>query len=76
MRIHASVEAILAQHSDIDSLPQWFYNCIDAKLVTRESDDEYVTLIRIRAPWLVSRRDSVVRLKMFATPPQATSRSI
>lgn len=66
--IDATIEDILARHRDVDSMPHWLYNCIDAVLVTRESDDEFVTLTRIRTHWLVSRRDSVVRSTIVRDP--------
>ena len=66
--INATIEDILARHRDVDSMPHWLYNCIDAVLVTRESDDEFVTLTRIRTHWLVSRRDSVVRSTIVRDP--------
>jgi hypothetical protein len=48
---------------DFDNYMHWQFNTVESKTVKRISDSEFIYYTKIEAPWPVSDRDMVVRLR-------------
>jgi hypothetical protein len=53
---------------DIDKYTEWQYNMIKAVVLERISESELIYHAEIKAPWPVTNRDLVVRLKISQDP--------
>jgi hypothetical protein len=53
---------------DIDKYTEWQFNMIKAVVVERISENELIYHAEIKAPWPVTNRDLVVRLKVSQDP--------
>jgi hypothetical protein len=52
---------------DSDNYTLWQYNTTESKVLKKISDSEFVYYSRIEAPWPVSDRDMVVRIRSMRT---------
>lgn len=59
--IEANLYEVLAVIGDVENHTRWMSNCVDARLLLRESETVSYTYNRTDAPWPVSDRDVVVR---------------
>lgn len=61
--------SVLAGHLlDVASYTQWQYSVINTKILKQVADNEIIYHAEVRAPWPVSNRDLVVRLKIEQDP--------
>ncbi len=61
--VDAPLEVIVEVIRDVDAQPEWMADCIEAKVVKKFNDNDYMVYSMNRAPWPVSNRDVVVRSK-------------
>ena len=61
--------SVLAGHLlDVASYTQWQYSIIETEVLKQESEKEVIYRAEVKAPWPVSNRDLVVRLKIDQDP--------
>jgi len=58
MVIKVPLEKVLRNFEDIKKLPQWYYQCAEARLIKSENG-EHVMYFVLRLPWPVTDRDCV-----------------
>ncbi len=61
--MNANIFEILAVLQDIKRQPEWIYNCVQARVIQKISDNERIIYSLTDAPWPASDRDSVARTK-------------
>ncbi|MCX7678837.1 MAG: START domain-containing protein [Spirochaetes bacterium] len=59
--IDSPIEVIVEVLRDVEAQPEWMADCIEAKVLKRISENDYLVYSMNRAPWPVSNRDVVVR---------------
>lgn len=62
--LNASIEDYIAVVLDVDSYKEWHYRVVNPRLLTKTNDFELIYYTQISAPWPVSNRDMVLRLKL------------
>lgn len=62
--VHGNIFEVLAVLSDIKRYTEWQDSCVEAKLLRKINEREYVVYSRTDAPWPVSDRDAVNRSKV------------
>lgn len=62
--IDAHLSELAAFILDVQNYTSWQYNTADSKLIQKVNDNEVLYYAHITAPWTVSDRDMVVRLKI------------
>ena len=60
-QIKTSLSSVIALLNDVESYPQWSYQCEKSKLIKKISDQEIVRYQSVVAPWPVEKRDMVVK---------------
>lgn len=58
---------------DVNNYVNWQYNAVNASVLERIGDNEVVYYMEVRAPWPVSHRDVVVRLKATYQPDSTSA---
>jgi len=61
---------VLAVLSDQPRFPEWMERCAEARILAHPNELEYVTYSLTDAPWPVSDRDAVYRVRATVTPSQ------
>ncbi len=61
--VEAPLEVIVEVIRDVDAQPEWMADCIEARVIKKFNDNDYLVYSMNRAPWPVSNRDVVVRSK-------------
>ena len=59
--IKAPMADVIALYEDESRFPQWFYQCVEAKLLKDEGPDRKIIYFVLSLPWPVSQRDTVFR---------------
>jgi len=62
--VYGNIFEVLAVLSDIKRYTEWLDACVDARLLRKINEREYVVYSRTDAPWPVSDRDAVNRSKV------------
>ncbi len=70
--VDAPLEVIVEVIRDVDAQPEWMADCIEARVVKKFNDNDYLVYSMNRAPWPVSNRDVVVRSKGTADLDKGT----
>lgn len=64
VRVQASMRQVVEMLADADSMPQWFFNMREARLLEINAPDKSFLYFVIKGLWPVSDRDAVVRLHL------------
>ena len=62
--LNASIEEYIAIVTDIDNYKEWHYRVVNPRLLNKISNTELIYYTQISAPWPVSNRDLILRLKL------------
>lgn len=62
--VGASIYDVLAVLSDTKRQPEWMDRCIDARLLRKISEKEYIVYSRTDVPWPIADRDAVYHSKV------------
>ena len=62
--LNASIEDYMAIVLDVDRYKDWHYRAVNPRLLNTISDTELIYYTQISAPWPVSNRDLILRLKL------------
>ncbi len=68
MLVSNSPEDMLRLLTDFDNYPNWVPRCKSAKVVARLNANEFIAHMVFNAPWPVSDRDCVLRIKVDRQP--------
>jgi hypothetical protein len=61
--LHCSIEKLEHFLLDFENYIHWQFNTSESKVIKKISDSEFIYYTKIEAPWPVSDRDMVVRLR-------------
>lgn len=64
LRVKAPMRNVVQMLADADSMPQWFFNMREARLLEINGNDNSFLYFVIKGMWPVSDRDAVVRLHL------------
>lgn len=64
LRVKAPMRHVVQMLADADSMPQWFFNMREARLLEINGNDNSFLYFVIKGMWPVSDRDAVVRLHL------------
>ena len=62
--LNATIDEYIAIVSDVDNYKAWHYRTAGPRLLERISDTELIYYTQVSAPWPVSNRDLILRLKL------------
>ena len=62
--LSASIDEYIAVVSDVDNYKAWHYHTVNPRLLDRISETELIYYTQVSAPWPVSNRDLILRLKL------------
>lgn len=64
VRVKAPMRAVVQELADADSMPQWFFQMQEARMLEINGPDNSFLYFVIKGLWPVSARDAVVRLNL------------
>jgi hypothetical protein len=67
-QLDASISTLASHVMDIAAYPHWQYKVSETELIERVNEHELVYRGEVKAPWPVSNRDLVVRLRISQDP--------
>ena len=59
MTVKVPMEQVIALYEDVQQLPKWFYQCVDAKVLNAPDAMHKVIYFALHLPWPVAERDVV-----------------
>ncbi|MBI3307112.1 MAG: START domain-containing protein [Candidatus Omnitrophica bacterium] len=59
MIVETGLEKVLAFYEEGQRMPEWFYQCVESRLLEEKSPNEKILYFVIDLPWPVKNRDSV-----------------
>lgn len=62
--LNASIEEYVAVVTDVGNYKDWHYRTVNPRLLDKISDKELIYYTQVGAPWPVSNRDLILRLKL------------
>lgn len=73
IEIDAPLAAVLAVIRDVPGQTRWMHDCVESRVVARESETVSLVYNRTSAPWPVADRDAVLHTTVDARAPDAAS---
>ena len=73
--VHTTLEKLRAVMLDFPGYTRWQFNTTESAALARVATDEYIYYAKISAPWPVSNRDMVVRLRLTQSADQLIIRA-
>ncbi len=64
-QLEASLSTLASIIMDVEQYPGWQYKVIQTEMIHRTSEREFLYRGEVKAPWPVSNRDLVVRMKIL-----------
>ncbi len=70
--VPVGLERVVSLYENEKHTPEWFYQCIESKLLEGKGPDEKILYFAIDLPWPAEDRDSVYRRLRFKNPVTGT----
>ena len=64
MSMQAELDEVLAVIRDVESMDEWLHECSASQIMETRSDDEMIVYQETSAPWPVSDRNFVLKMKV------------
>jgi hypothetical protein len=61
MIVNAKLAKLMPLFEDVEKMPQWYYQCVQAELIQSESAERQIIYFVLHLPWPVIERDCVFR---------------
>lgn len=62
--LNATIDEYIAIVLDVDSYKDWHYRAINPRILDKVSETELIYYTQVSAPWPISNRDLILRLKL------------
>ena len=62
--LNATIDQYIATVLDVPKYKEWHYRSVNPKILKKISDSELIYYTQVSAPWPVSNRDLILRLKL------------